>query len=166
MSDKFRYELTGKRGEAWDRIFDSLLRIVEKGIDNLTPDIGEESKEIADDMMQGLGELTKGWLKAKLDKPVLENEKIMAEIALKFEELKLQEAKRDRYEVNTERTRLKLENERLELWENRMTLAFKWLEFLTNKVVRDENGVYLVMTNQDVQTMMKELKTAKLEAEN
>ncbi len=57
---------------------------------------------------------------------------------------------------------MEIEHRRLELWDKRLTLAFKWLSFLNTHVVRDDAGnVTLVMTNQSMTDLLGDVGELK-----
>lgn len=155
MSDVIRIELTGKRSKAWNRVFDTLTGVVEKAVEQLAPHVEEGTRRKINDLTHDLAEVTKGFVKAKMERPTLENERILVDIAAKFEELKLTRANRKRVEMETE-------IRRLDLWEKRMALAIKWLGFLSQRIVHtEEGGVVLVLTNQDLAALVAEVKEVR-----
>lgn len=168
MSDIVRLELTGKRAEAWDRVFETLTSVIEGAVDHLVPESAEQTRETAHGLTRDIAEITKGFVSAKLEKPALENELTIAEIAIKFEELKLSAANREQIEVETAIRKVALEKERLDLWERRMSLAFKWLGFLQTHISRSPDGsVTLVLTNQDMSSLLSEVRAIQnVEAPN
>lgn len=152
MSDVIRLELTGKQAEAWNRVFDTLAGVVVRAVEHLIPDDGAEKKEQARQMTEDLAEITKGWAKAKIERPTLENEKIIADITAKFEEAKLTRAKREQVEVETQK-------KRLELWEQRVAMALRWLGFLGHHIIRGEDGsVTVVLTNRALALLHADVK--------
>ena len=159
MSDLIRLELTGRRADAWNRVFDALTGVIEHAIDHLAPSADEATRSTAKDLTRDLAEITKGFLKAKLEGPAVENELKIAEIAVKFEELKLTKARRDQVEVETDIKRVQLEKDRLALWEQRMTMALKWLGFLQSHIAQDDDGrVALVLTNQEMASLLSDFR--------
>jgi hypothetical protein len=164
VTDIIRLELSGKRADAWNRVFDTLTAIVEKAVDQIVPDSEPAVRDTAKAMSADVAEITKGFLQAKLERPVLENELTVAEIAIKFEELKTAKANREQIEVNTERSKVALERDRLALWEQRMVLAFKWLGFLQHHLVRTEDGnAVLLLTQQDMSSLLSDCKAIQQE---
>ncbi|MCP4581491.1 MAG: hypothetical protein GY839_07710 [candidate division Zixibacteria bacterium] len=116
MSDTIRVELSGKQSEAWNRMFDSFTSVIEKAVEQLAPNMGEDKRAKVKDDINDICEITKNFLQAKIEKPVLENEMIIADIAKKFEELKLIKANRKKIEAETEILEVNLEKQRLDLW--------------------------------------------------
>lgn len=159
MSDLIRLELTGKHAEAWNRVFDTLISVVEKAVDQLAPCIEENTRDKTKKFAHDLADITKGFLKAKLEQPMLENEQVIAEIAIKFEELKIAKANRERLEVETEIKKVTLEQKRLELWEQRMVTALKWLGFLQHHLLQQgDNDAVLLLTNQELRSLLSEVR--------
>ena len=155
MSNMIALEISGRNGEAWDRVFHTLTTIIERAVDGLMPTAEPETKEKAREITTDLAEIAKNWLQAKLEKPVLDNERTVAEIAARFEEIKLSQAKRGEIEVDTDIKRVRLERDRLALLEERLKMAFKWLGFLQQHFVRrDDGSVVLVLTNQDMSELL------------
>ncbi len=165
MTNVVRLELTGKRAEAWNRVFDTLTSVIERAIDQIAAGADEVKRENAHQLTRDIAEITKDFLKAKLERPALENELTIAEIALKFEELKLSKAKREQLEVETQIKAVSLESARLDLWERRLSVAVRWLCFLENHFVRSENGdVTLVLTNQDISSLLTDVRSIQQSA--
>ncbi len=156
MSDPIRLDLTGRNSRAWNRVFDTLTSAVESAVDNLMPDAPDEIREEAKDLAGGIAEITKDWLKAKLERPALENELKIVEIAAKFEELKVQ---RQEAEVNLALKKVELDERRLDLWEKRLTLALRWLGFFQRNIIREADGsVVLLLTGENMGALMADLQ--------
>ncbi|MEO1695681.1 MAG: hypothetical protein AAFU73_00205 [Planctomycetota bacterium] len=89
MSDLVRFEPSGANAEIFERLFDQLAASIEQAF----PASPVESCDDPGDATtrERLAELLKpgeGYAKAKLDKPGLENEMLMVDIAKGLEELK------------------------------------------------------------------------------
>lgn len=55
-----------------------------------------------------------------------------------------------------------LDRERLQLAEERLAAALKWLAFLNNHLVRDEHGsVCLLLTNENMSLLLADLGDAR-----
>ena len=118
---KIYIELTGKSADAWNRIFDTLTNTIETVVQNLASHGADPvAMQIAHDITAPLAEIAKGWLKAKVERPQIENQKMLAEIRAKFEDFKLTRAKSEQVEVETERKRVQLDSEQLDLWDKRL----------------------------------------------
>jgi hypothetical protein len=155
MSDLIRIDISGKTAFAWDRLFDRLTGIVGKAVDALACNAEPATRAAAKECAADIIEITKGWMQAKLQKPILDNEKTIAEIAIKFEELKMAEVKRRQAEIEADLKAVELEKERLELWELRLIKAMKWLGFLQTHMVREADGsVSLVLTNENMTSLL------------
>jgi hypothetical protein len=163
MSELIRIELTGKHADICNRVFQTVTNVIEQAVNNLMPDADAETKDRAKQLTADLAEITKDWLQAKLQRPTLENERTIAEIAAKYEELKTSEAQRRKVEVETEIKVVELEERRLALWDHRLSVALKWLGFLQNHVVRGEDGsVCLVLTNRDLAQLLSEARSVNI----
>lgn len=159
MSDLIRIDVTGKSSETWSRIFESLSATIGRAVESIAGAIPDDAKREAVNLTRELAEATRGWAKAKLEKPVLDNELKIAEIAQRLEEIKLAQVKREIVEVE-------LDEKRLELWEKRLAMAMKWLSFMNRSVTRDENGnMTLVMTNRDLRLLIGEVGALQRGAE-
>lgn len=157
MSDIIRFDLTGKDSEAWNRVFASLTEAVEKAVTHLS-DSGDGS---ADDKTNGLisdiAEITKTWVRSKMERPAIENQLKLAEIAARFEEIKTAR-------VNREIAEVELDRKKLELCEKRLETALKMLTFFNNYTVRDDDGnVTLVLTNEQLSALHSNLQRLRQE---
>lgn len=158
MSDIIRLDITGKQADAWNRAFGSFADVIERAVEHLAPNMDEPQRQHVHDLTQDIADITKNYIKAKLECPALENELKLAKIAAKFEELKTKQAERKQIEVDTEIKQVTLEKERLDLWDRRLVLAFKWLGFLENHVVRSPDGtVTLILSNRDLSALRTDI---------
>jgi len=162
MSDMLRIQLTGKSADTWDRIFEKLVGVIETAVDGVMPTLNEESRDNIQEFVQDVAEVSKGYIKARMEKPSLENELKIAQITKAFEESKLIRAQADNVAIDTKNKVLSHERGQLELLNQRIEMALKWLGFLSAHVHRDKDGnAYLVLTNQhmsDLTTDLKELQ--------
>lgn len=156
MSDPVRITLTGKNEEQWSKLFDKLTDIVTSAVSKVTPeDVEDESVR---EYVAAISDISKSWASAKIERPTLENEKLIAETLNLFEDLKL---KRE------QNRKLKLENDSLELdlLEKRLAMALRMLNFLHNKFVRNESGeLTLLLTNQEPSLLFADIKAITSEA--
>jgi hypothetical protein len=156
MTPLIRIDLTGKDADRWNRIFGLFTTVIERSVDALVADdaCNGGAKDLAADLLA----ISQGWLKAKVERPALENEKIVADVVQAFEQAKLLAAQRKQVEVETQ-----IRN--LDLWEKRLQLALKWMAFAQQHVVSGEDGsVTLVLTNQDLAMLTSELSNLPREA--
>jgi len=155
MSELMRIELGGRDSEAWNRVFAKLTGVVEKAVAHLVGDASAKTKAEAKEFAKDIADITKTWFRAKLEKPEIDNELKLAEIAERFEKIKALHVQRELAEV-------KLDEKRLDLWEKRMVTALKWLRFLTQCTVRDKDGnLTLVLSNQQLARLHADLKSQK-----
>lgn len=165
MNDLIRLELSGRQADAWNRVFGALAGVIENAIDRLAANVEPEARETAKNLSRDVAEIAKSFVKAKLERPTLENESTVADIALKFEQLKLLQANREQVEVETKIRKVRLDKERLEFFERQLTVAIKWLGFLQRHIVSDNDGsVTLVLTNQDMASLSTDVRAIQNEA--
>jgi hypothetical protein len=151
MSEPIRIELTGKNGESWNRVFETLTGIVTNAVTAIAP-TDTPTQMAAEQFVADIGEISKNWLKAKVERPSLENEKLFAEIVGLFEEAKLKKSQRERQEIENE-------SMKLDLMAKRLTMAIKLLGFLQNHCTRDINGnMTLVFTNEELPVLLADVK--------
>lgn len=149
MSEVLRIELAGKNADAWNRVFSNLTRALENAIEQLAPDATDSDRKVAKELTADIAEITKGWMKARLERPTLENERILADIAARFEELKLAQSQRNKIEAETEAIRIENERKKLTLIEEQISTALRVLGMLQRHIVRNADGsVILLLTNE------------------
>ena len=150
MSEPIRFELTGKNAEVWNRMYETLTSVVIDGMSSFAP-MDDSERESTCQLLMDLAGITGGWAKAKLERPSLENEKLIAEIAEKFEDLKLKQAQRKTIELENE-------SKRLDLMVKRVETAIKLLGML-NSCFHFENGkLTLILTNQSLSLLHADVK--------
>jgi hypothetical protein len=150
MSDYIRIDLAGRNGEAWDQVFQTLTDVIVAGVTRISP--SEEVTERSAIFTAHIAALSKKWLQAKVERPSLENEKLVAEIAGLFEDGKLKRAQVEKLEIENE-------SARLDLLEKRVMMAVRLLGFLNNHITREPDGnLVLILTNDNLATMRRDLK--------
>lgn len=144
MREHIRIELGGQSSEAWDRVFKKFTNVVEAAVDGLMADSPDGTRGQAREFARDIADIANGWVRAKLERPEIENEAKLAEIAERFERIKMLQIRRELAEVE-------LAEKRLDFWEKRITKALKWIGIFTKCVVRDEDGnLTLVLTNEQL----------------
>jgi hypothetical protein len=150
VTDLIRLELTGRTAAAWDAVFDRLTESVNRAVDALSGDAETADGGKESELVSALAEITKGWAKAKLERPSLENERIIAEIAEAYERAKLLKAQRHHQEIENEQARIAL-------LDRKLGTALKWLGLKTH-LVKDEHGnTTLVVTKEDLRLLAADL---------
>src|SRR5262245_36323297 len=99
MSEPIRIELTGANANAWNRVFDTVTKVVEEAASTLLACQPNELRAKASNLAMEFAALSKDWVRAKLEAPVLDNELKLADIAKKLEEIRLTQAQREIVEV-------------------------------------------------------------------
>lgn len=153
MSKLIRIEFGGKNDEAWNRVFEKFTKVVERTVDGLIDDAPNKTKSEVKELAQNIADITKGWVKAKLEKPEIDNEVKLVEIAERFEKIKMLQVQRELAEVE-------LANKRLELMEKRIVQALKWLGFFMQHAVRDKEGnLTILLSNEQLDHLQGNLKS-------
>ena len=114
-SNILKLSVSGFSEESWNRLQDSLFRIIDKvsnKIDDSTS-IDKETIDFTSSILKDISAITSVWAKAKMEKPSLENEKIKAEIAEKFAQTK--KILKDTEKTDEEIKSLRIENRHKEL---------------------------------------------------
>lgn len=147
MNVPMRLELSGRVAERFEKAFSQFVDLLE----GVTSDIDEEGGSSHSPALDALTEListSHGWVKAKLKQPVIENERQIAEIAARFEEIKRIQAETQRIAVETARDKVQLKRDKLALAKEGMVTAMEVLDFCSKRVVRGEDGrmYFLVAT--------------------
>ena len=159
MNDTICFDLTGRRAEAWNQIFDSLTSILGKAIDNMAKDMKPATKRKAKELVAGLGEVTKGWLKAKFDKAIRDDEKAIADIMYRFEEVKKLQAETEKIDIENAIRRVELDDKRLAIWEKRMELCLRWFDKMATFIQQREDGkMVVVISKKDLGELTTNLK--------
>jgi hypothetical protein len=152
MSEPIRIKLTGKNAEQFNRVFSTLADVVLTGMMAVIPQDDEELIKATQQFVSDIADLTKGWVKAKIERPGLENEKIIAEIVNLFEDAKVKRAQRQKLEIENE-------SARLDLMVKRVETALKLLGMLSNSFVRDGNEeLTLILTNENLAILHADVK--------
>jgi len=157
MSELLRIELTGKNAEAWNRVFGSLTGLLESAVRKVCCRINPDAEGEAASLATDIAEITKSWVRAKLENPSIENESKLAEIAERFERMKL-------LQIDQKRGMVALEKEKLELFEKQVQTALRLLKVLHSCVVRDEQGnVTVLLTNKILANLKVEVAASARE---
>jgi hypothetical protein len=148
MTDLLRIELSGRHAAAWNLLFERLTQSVERALQALTDSESAGETQVDTTVLAALAEITKGWTKAKLERPSLDNEKVIADIIEAYERAKLIRSQREHQDLRNEQ-------ERLVLFENRLIMTLKWLRFLNHHMVKDDAGnCTLLLSNEDLRVLV------------
>lgn len=152
MNEHIRIELGGMNSGAWDRVFKKFTNVVETAVDGLMADAPNETRGEAREFARDIADITNGWVRAKLEKAEIDNEVKLAEIAERFEKIKMLQVRRELAEVE-------LADKRFEFWEKRITKVLKLLGFFAQCAVRDKDGnLTLVLTNEQLAHLQSHLE--------
>lgn len=167
MSEPIRIDITGKNAEIWNRIIDQLSETVEKTVQSMMPKYEPETRKKAAQAAKDIAELTGSWLQAKLESPTLDNEQKIADIAAKFEDIKLSEARRRGIEADTDIKLVQLDRARLRFWQEQLAAALRTLCLFEGHFIRDADGnVTLLITNENLVQLTAALKGKDDDSEN
>lgn len=105
-TELIQLKITG--GDAWARIQDRIFSAVEVLVDRVTRASEDEHKsEAVAEAVEDVLEIGLKWARAKVERPILENEKIRAEITLDFVEAKKRWA--EALKIDSERRQIEAE---------------------------------------------------------
>ncbi len=114
-SNILKLSVSGLPEESWNRLQDSLFRIIDKVSNKLDENssIDTDTIDSTSNILKDISSIASQWAKAKVEKPSLENEKIKAEITEKFAQTKkiLKETEKTDEEIKS----LRIENQHKEL---------------------------------------------------
>ncbi len=151
MSEPLRLSLRGKNAKQWNRLGKTLVQSIVKGAKAVIPAGNEDVLQATQGTASDAVAISTGWLKAKVDKPSLENEKTCAEIEKLFEEAKERREK-------TESQKIQNESSRLDLAVKRVKTAIALLGLMHKHFVQGDNELTLLLTNEDLEELLDEVK--------
>lgn len=152
MSDVIRIEFTGKDSKQWNRVFDRFHSVISQAIDFVQEDSSEATRKSTEQFVRDIGDITKGWAKAKFDSASIDNEVKLADIQKRYQEALKTKAEREGQEISNDRNRIRLSEERF-------ASALRMLQFLHSCVATDKDGnVTLLLTNQNPALLAADLK--------
>jgi hypothetical protein len=158
MSDPIRFELAGKNTKQWNRISKNLVKVIMDGMTAVMPPGNEDVLKSTEQSLSDAAEISKGWLKAKIDKPSIDNEKVIAETYNLFEDLKTKQTKRIGEEIANEKGRIANESARLDLAIKRVKTAIVLLGLMQKHFVLRDGELTLVLTNEDLAVFVAGMK--------
>ena len=138
--DLIAIQLEGKNPELFKHLLPKLNKLLEETLSTLS------GHDLEDSTKQSLKEVVSAgtrYLEARLKKPSLENEKILAEIASKYAEAeeKLQRSKKLKAETES----IELENAR-----KKLSLVFEMFETIKRiSICNDDNGNVIIVGSTD-----------------
>lgn len=93
-------ELIGKNPIAFNRLFEKLTKTIEEALEDLTK---EEITQSTRETISDLATVAKDFIQAKINKPSIENQKLLSEIASEYAEVeqKLANARKARAEAES-----------------------------------------------------------------
>ena len=81
QSELVAIELAGKNPEAFDRLFGKLTETIERSIETLS---GRDTSPGVSSAIQDVASIAKSFAKAKLEKPSIENQHLIAQISSEY----------------------------------------------------------------------------------
>ena len=152
MERPIKIELSGRDPVAWNRINSKLMELIEGTVECLMADLDHDKKEEVALIGKDIAKLTTNWIQAKFESSPIDNELKLVEINKRFEEIKNLQIQRQLNEV-------KLEKQKLELWEKRIMTALNILSVANKCFTKDENGnAVLILTNQQLADLKSGIK--------
>src|SRR4029450_2097611 len=123
-----------------------------QGMMAVVPHEDEEGAATTRQLIEDIADITKGWLKAKIERPALDNERIIAEVINLFEDAKIKRAQRQKLEIENE-------SAQFDLLVKKVETAFKLLGMLSNSFIHDGNDkLTLIITNENLSLFHADIK--------
>jgi hypothetical protein len=134
-------DIGGNKTDIFNRLFSKLTLVIEESISSLSSkkSISKDAKETVDDVLT----IAQNYLEAKIQKPSIENQKILAEIRVQF-------ATADEKSANAQKLRLEAESIAIDNEMKKLEAATRMITLLKKlKIYNDENENLLIDFSED-----------------
>lgn len=163
QDEVMRIELTGLNEAIWDRSFAKLSEVLENLVSRISESTGlsEETQSKSAQASLDLANIAATWAKAKIERPSLENQKLLMEISFKYAEQKRLVAETQKLEEETRG--LRIENDYKEI--NKILETFERFIALKNLGVslsKSNGELHLTIGKSSAPQLLKETASIEL----